>query len=232
MFGGFAGVYFAQVLVTGTALVGSVAAAFGSASAGDPLRWGLIALAAYTLGIIGGSLGLQRPRAAALLMFIGAIGGLVATYAVVSAVVGPLQQSPAAATRAPARTAAPFSVTPLASLDNGTSALVAAPFVGPALLLLGALLAFAARSDDASRGPDRGELTRTGNRRFVPRGSLPDRQERPPSPAAPPSSGHVSVDVAENVSARALDDRCPRCQSQMASSDMLCPSCGIRRNRG
>lgn len=59
-FGGFAGVYFAQLLVTGTAFFGVIAAAFGAKNAQEPLYYGLAVLAIYTVGIIGGILAIPR----------------------------------------------------------------------------------------------------------------------------------------------------------------------------
>lgn len=142
MFGGFAGVYFAQILVTGTALFGLVASVSGGRNSEQPLYWGLAALAFYTLGIIGGALSLQRPGTAAVLMFLAAFGGLVATIAVgpsVSSVFAPTQTS-SAGRFAPTPTPAPF-VDGRSTLDLRTLAILAVPFGGPALLLLGSLFA-------------------------------------------------------------------------------------------
>jgi hypothetical protein len=129
MFGGFAGVYFAQLLVTGTAVIGVLAAAFGTQNPQQPLLLGLGALAFYTVGIIGGTLAIQRPRTAAVLMLVGALGGLAAFLAV-GPTLGNMLATPDGSTATPRATPMP-RVT--ASGDGGPgagSALVAVPFIG------------------------------------------------------------------------------------------------------
>jgi uncharacterized protein DUF4352 len=137
MFAGFAGVYVAQLLVTGTALISLLAAALGSSSAGAPITLGVLALAAYTLGIIGGAICLQRPGVGAILMLVGAVGGAVATIAIGPATLGAFNSGATAAVPlAPSPSPSP------AAGSSSTSAVLAVPFAPPLLLLVAATLSF------------------------------------------------------------------------------------------
>jgi uncharacterized protein DUF4352 len=137
MFAGFAGVYVAQLLVTGTALISLLAAALGSSSAGAPITLGVLALAAYTLGIIGGAICLQRPGVGAILMLVGAAGGAVATVAIGPATLGAFNGGATAAVPlAPSPSPSPTAA------SSSTSAVLAVPFAPPLLLLVAATLSF------------------------------------------------------------------------------------------
>ena len=207
MFGGFMGVYFAQLLVAGSALFGAIAGAFGSQSASAPLGFGVAALACYTLGIIGGVLALSRPRAAGLIMLLAASGGVIATIAIGPAVLNAAQPAP---TPTPLRftlgSPVPtprLSAPPAAGSTNPLLWVIA--FGGPALLVLGAILALTAEVDEAA------ELVPTGGRRFAPAAPTPEPASAPPAadalqpdqvadyrPFEPPRSGEI-VDEESNV---------------------------------
>src|SRR2546428_3427404 len=137
MFAGFAGVYVAQLLVTGTALISLVAAALGSSSAGAPITFGVLALAAYTLGVIGGAICLHRPGVGAILMLVGAVGGAVATVAIGPATLGAFNGGATAAVPS----APPPNPSPAAA-SSSTSVVLAMPFAPPLLLLVAAALSY------------------------------------------------------------------------------------------
>ena len=159
-FGGFTGVYFAQLLVTGAALFGAIAAAFGGKNAQEPLYYGLAALATYTLGVIGGILAIHRARAAATLMGLAAIVGLALTLGTglsAAGVVTPqasAQPTPGILRGPPVLPRATPAPTPVAVQPTSPEAyaLLSIPFVGPAFLLLGALLALGGASEGQAIG--------------------------------------------------------------------------------
>jgi hypothetical protein len=141
MFGGFVGIYFALLLVVGTGLVSAIASVGGSRTAADPLVWALAALASYTLGVIGGALAIHRPGAAAALMFIGALLGVLATVMVLpsaASVFAPSAPTPVPLF-APSTSRVPFNS--VGSAPSSSAFYLAIPFGGPALLIIGALLA-------------------------------------------------------------------------------------------
>lgn len=141
MFGGFAGIYFALLLVIASGLFGAAAALAGSRTAVEPLYWGLAALGCYTLGTIGGALATYRPRVACWLMLVAAIGGIIATLLIGPSVVNALSpttgQLGAAATPQPRVSFVP----PASETDPRAFLYLLIPFGGPALLVIGALLA-------------------------------------------------------------------------------------------
>jgi hypothetical protein len=148
MLGGFFGIYFAQLLVTATAVLGVLAGAFGSrgTDSSTPFYLGLLALFFYTLGVSGGVVALVRPSVAALLLLVAGVGGLGASVAVgpaVTSLFGQPQASPTPTPR-PFVTLVPIATprtNPPATLGTNGSLVIAFPFVGPVLLISAAALA-------------------------------------------------------------------------------------------
>jgi hypothetical protein len=190
MFGGFLGVYFAQVLVTGTALFGIVASAFGGRNSEQPLYFGLVALGCYTLGIIGGALAIQRTGVAAPLMAFAAVGGAVATILVAPSSISAVTPQATSSFVIPTPRSLVTLTTPVptpAPDARQTALYLGVPFGGAALLLLGAILAAASREVEIV------EMAPTGRRRFVPtaRGD-----ETPTGDAAQATAAFAPSDVA------------------------------------
>jgi hypothetical protein len=143
MLGGFFGIYVAQLLLTATAILGILAAAFGGSSAdsSSPFLLGLLALVFYTLGVSGGVVALVRSAVAALLLLIAGVGGLGATIAVgpaTASLFGQTQASPTPVpptlTPRPFVTLVPISTSRLlATGASGTTAVVLLtfPLAGP-----------------------------------------------------------------------------------------------------
>ena len=150
MFGGFAGIYFALLLVIATGLFGAIASISGSWSAAQPLYWGLAALGSYTLGVIGGALAIHRPGTAALVMFVAAVGGALTTVMVGPAAISALGPSSSGATSifaTPQPRASFFST--LNTSDPSAYLYLLVAFGGAALLLLAAFFAAIVRPASA-----------------------------------------------------------------------------------
>jgi hypothetical protein len=139
MSGGFVGIYLALLLVIATGLFGAIASIAGSRTAAEPLYWGLGALAAYTLGVIGGALAPHRPGQAAALMFIAAVAGLIATLMVGPSATNVLSPG-GSSSPTPRASAAP-------SVGAGTDVLFLVPFAAPLLLVIGAAFAMLERDE-------------------------------------------------------------------------------------
>jgi hypothetical protein len=78
------------LFAAGAALfIGAVGTATGAEQAGGVVGGGWAALALSVVGIIGGALAMAKPRAAAVLMLIAAIGGFISVF-IAYVVAGPL----------------------------------------------------------------------------------------------------------------------------------------------
>ncbi len=69
--------------------VGAVGTATGAANSGMAVGGGWAALALSVVGVVGGALAMAKPRAAALLMIIAAVGGFISVF-IAYVVAGPL----------------------------------------------------------------------------------------------------------------------------------------------
>lgn len=145
--GGLLGMAFAQLVAYATAIVGGVAAAFGSTSnAGGPLAWSLAALVSYCVGVAGGALAMTRPGLAAFVLAVAALGGGGATITSGIATTNILSPSSPGPTSRPVLPPAPRTQAPSSGTTAAETYVIAAfPFSGPVLLIVASFCAVVGR---------------------------------------------------------------------------------------